>query len=174
MGKIGQQETTKKCRWCTSSLSCILLVWVGWSASCKLCNIFVFFLPMQHICVFFACSMVMQDAVYPMKYAHIFVVVIFFLLADADDFFTHDIQGYFSGTGKIGTRYVIEIHSWSLRVRLSTSSIVSYNGLVLNRCQAIVWTNDGDVHWRICVSLGLDVSRHCLNWLRLSDEYMHR
>ena len=29
-------------------------------------------------------------------------------------------------------------------------------GLALNRQQAIIWTNDGPVHWHIYVSLGLN------------------
>ena len=35
------------------------------------------------------------------------------------------------------------------------ASIGSDNGLVPNRRQAIIWTNDGLVYWRICVSIGL-------------------
>ena len=34
--------------------------------------------------------------------------------------------------------------------------IVSGNGLVSKRCQAIAWTNDVSVHWHIYASPGLD------------------
>ena len=38
--------------------------------------------------------------------------------------------------------------------------IDSGNGLVLNRQQTIIWTNDGQVYWWIYVSLGLDELSH--------------
>ena len=48
---------------------------------------------------------------------------------------------------------------WS---HLQYDSIGADNGLALNRRQAIIWTNDGQVYWRIYASL-------CLN--ELNEKY---
>ena len=46
--------------------------------------------------------------------------------------------------------------SLSLRVQLTITSISLDNGLVLNRRQAIIWTNADPNHWRIYAALGGD------------------
>ena len=34
------------------------------------------------------------------------------------------------------------------------------NGLAPNRRQAIIWTNDNPIHWRICAAQGVDELSH--------------
>ena len=45
---------------------------------------------------------------------------------------------------------------------------MSYNGLASGGRQAIIWTKHGLVYWRLCTSLGLDVSRY--KWVPEDDK----
>ena len=62
--------------------------------------------------------------------------------------------------------FLLKFH-WNLFLRVQLTivpSIVSDNGLVPNRRQAIIWTNADPVHWRIYVALGGDKLRSLLFW----------
>ena len=48
---------------------------------------------------------------------------------------------------------VIKIKSWQ-------ASISSGNALAQKRQHAIIWTNDDPVHWRICISAGLNMCQY--------------
>ena len=48
----------------------------------------------------------------------------------------------------------------SLKCLIDNVIIGSYNGLALNRRQAIIWTNDGLLYWCIYVSLNLSKLTH--------------
>ena len=61
--------------------------------------------------------------------------------------------------------YWFRLFHWSLflRVQLTIFCIGSDYGLAPPRCQAIIWTNDGLVYWRIYASLSLDeLSWYCI------------
>ena len=58
---------------------------------------------------------------------------------------------------KESDKIIFELH-WNLfpGVQLTINQIGSGNDLAPNRWQAIIWTNDGPVHWCIYVALGGD------------------
>ena len=74
---------------------------------------------------------------------------------------------FVNGNGLISVKKITEIcFVWSSQQYFS---IDSDNGLVSIKQQAIIWTNDGIVYWRIYASLDLNELTHSYHELQISE-----